>query len=47
MKAVKGDIFSFLQDAYEKRDKVALVAFRKKSAEELLSMTRSIELAKK
>ena len=47
MRAVKGAIFSLLQDAYEKRDKVALVAFRKKSAEELLSMTRSIELAKK
>lgn len=47
MKAVKGAIFSLLQDAYEKRDRVGLVAFRKNRAEELLSMTRSIELAKK
>lgn len=47
MKEVKGAIFSLLKDAYEKRDRIGLVAFRKDSAEELLPMTRSIELANK
>ena len=47
MKEVKGAIFSLLKDAYEKRDRIGLVAFRKDLAEELLSMTRSIELANK
>ncbi|MHA4989144.1 VWA domain-containing protein [Cetobacterium somerae] len=47
MKDVKGAIFSLLKDAYEKRDRIGLVAFRKDSAEELLPMTRSIELANK
>lgn len=47
MKAVKGAIFSLLTDAYQKRDKVGLVAFRKDHAEVLLEITRSVELAKK
>lgn len=47
MKEVKGAIFSLLKDAYEKRDRIGLVAFRKDLAEELLPMTRSIELANK
>ncbi|WIV11796.1 magnesium chelatase subunit D family protein [Proteiniborus sp. MB09-C3] len=47
MKAVKGAIMSLLTDAYEKRDKVSLIAFRKESAEVLLQTTRSVELAKK
>ncbi|GAA0783621.1 magnesium chelatase subunit D family protein [Hathewaya limosa] len=47
MKAVKGAIISLLTDAYEKRDKVGMIAFRKDTAEELLPITRSVELAEK
>lgn len=47
MKAVKGAIFALLQEAYQKRDKVGMVAFRRKSAEVLLPITRSIDLAQK
>ena len=47
MEAVKGVIMSLLKDAYEKRDRVGLVAFRKDCAEELLPITRSIDLAQK
>lgn len=47
MQAVKGTIFSLLQDAYQKRDKVGLIAFRRKQAELLLPITRSIDLAQK
>lgn len=47
MEAVKGAIMSLLKDAYEKRDKVGMVAFRRDRAEELLPFTRSIELAQK
>ena len=47
MTAVKGAILSLLNDAYQKRDKVSLIAFRKESAELLLGITRSVELAEK
>ncbi len=47
MAAVKGAILSFLQDAYQKRDRVALVAFRRHEAEVLLPVTRSLDLARK
>lgn len=47
MSAVKGAILSLLSDAYQKRDKVALVTFRKDSAEIVLGMTRSVDLAAK
>ena len=47
MEAVKGAIVSLLTDAYEKRDKVGMIAFRKGKAELLLDVTRSVELAKK
>ena len=47
MAAVKGAILSFLQDAYQKRDRVALVAFRRHEAEMLLPVTRSLDLARK
>lgn len=47
MKAVKGAIFSMLQEAYQKRDKVGMIAFRRNSAEVLLPITRSVDLAEK
>ena len=47
MIAVKGAILSLLLDAYQKRDKVALVAFKGDCAETLLPPTNSIELAHK
>ena len=47
MTAVKGAIMSLLTDAYEKRDKVGMIAFRKNKAEVLLNVTRSVELAQK
>lgn len=47
MKAVKGAILSMLQDAYQKRDKVGMIAFRRQTAEVLLPVTRSIDLAEK
>lgn len=47
MTAVKGAIVSLLTDAYQKRDKVGMIAFRKKEAEVLLGITRSVELAEK
>ncbi|MBP2657209.1 MAG: bchI 6 [Firmicutes bacterium] len=47
MRAVKGAIFSMLQDAYQKRDQVGLVAFRRETAEVLLPVTRSVDLAQK
>ena len=45
MIAVKGAILSLLLDAYQKRDKVSLVAFKEDRAETLLPPTSSIELA--
>ncbi|KPU43332.1 magnesium-chelatase 38 kDa subunit [Oxobacter pfennigii] len=47
MKAVKGAILSILNDAYQKRDKVGMIAFRKNSAEHVLGITRSVDLAQK
>ena len=47
MKAVKGAILSLLNDAYQRRDKVGMIAFREHSAELLLGITRSVELAEK
>lgn len=45
MRATKGAIFSLLQDAYQKRDRVAMIAFRKNQAELLLPPTRSVDFA--
>lgn len=47
MRAVKGAILSLLNDAYQKRDRVGLIAFRKDSAELILGITRSVDLAHK
>ena len=47
MEAVKGAVMSLLKDAYEKRDRVGMISFRRDKAEELLPITRSIDLAQK
>ena len=47
MRMVKGAILALLQEAYQKRDRVGLIAFRRDRAETLLPMTRSVELAEK
>ncbi len=47
MRAVKGAVFSMLQNAYQKRDQVGLIAFRRQTAEVLLPVTRSVDLAQK
>jgi magnesium chelatase subunit D len=47
MVAVKGAILSLLQDAYQKRDTVGMMAFRGQDADLLLPPTRSIDLAYK
>ncbi len=45
MIATKGAILSLLIDAYQKRDKVGLVAFKNNRAELLLPPTSSVEMA--
>ncbi|MGN0655408.1 MAG: VWA domain-containing protein [Ruminiclostridium sp.] len=47
MTAVKGAILSLLSDAYQKRDKVAMITFRNEGAQLALGMTRSVDLAAK
>jgi len=47
MVAVKGAILALLQDAYQKRDEVGMIAFRKNDAELMLPLTRSVHLAAK
>ncbi|MCB2289414.1 magnesium chelatase subunit D family protein [Clostridium sp. CS001] len=47
MGIVKGAVLSLLNDAYQKRDKVGVIAFRKQEAEVLLNVTRSVDLAEK
>ncbi len=47
MSATKGAIMSLLLDAYQKRDKVAMVTFRRREAGVNLPVTNSVELAGK
>ena len=47
MGAVKGAIFYMLQDAYQKRDRVGMLSFRRDRAEVVLPITRSVDLAQK
>jgi magnesium chelatase subunit D len=47
MTAAKGAVFSLLEDAYQQRDVVGLLAFRGEGVQVLLHPTRSIELAHK
>jgi len=45
MEAAKAAVFELLVDAYQRRDRVGLVAFRGESAEVVLPPTASVELA--
>ena len=47
MIAVKGAVFSLLQESYRNRDKVGLISFRKDKAEILLPFTKSVDFAYK
>ncbi|NLE05693.1 MAG: VWA domain-containing protein, partial [Crenarchaeota archaeon] len=47
MTATKGAILSLLLDAYQRRDRVGMIAFRKETAELLLPPTNSVELAQR
>jgi magnesium chelatase subunit D len=47
MTATKGAILSLLLDAYQRRDRVGMVVFRKGKAELVLPPTNSVELAQK
>jgi magnesium chelatase subunit D len=46
MEAAKGAVLSLLLDAYQRRDRVALVTFRDESAEVVLQPTGSVEVAR-
>ena len=47
MRAVKGAVMSLLGEAYQKRDRVGIVAFKGGGGEVLLNITRSVDLAEK
>jgi len=47
MVAAKGAILSLLLDAYQRRDRVGMVVFRREKAELVLPPTKSVELANK
>ena len=46
MEAAKGAVLSLLLDAYQRRDRVALVTFRDESADVVLQPTGSVEVAR-
>lgn len=46
MEAVKGAVLSLLMDAYQQRDRVAVISFRGAEAELLLPPTNSLDLAR-
>ena len=46
VEAAKSAVLSLLRDAYERRDRVAMVSFRGESAEVLLAPTGSVEVAR-
>jgi magnesium chelatase subunit D len=45
MEQVKGTVLSLLQDAYQRRDQIAVIAFRGRQAELVLPPTRQVEQA--
>lgn len=45
MEAVKGSVLALLTDAYQRRDEVAVIAFRGQSAQLQLAPTRSVDRA--
>lgn len=47
MELVKGASVSLLEDAYKRRDQVAVIAFRKEEASLILPPTRSVQVAQK
>jgi magnesium chelatase subunit D len=47
MIATKGAVLSLLLDAYQRRDKVGMIAFRRDTAELILPPTNSVDLAEK
>src|SRR5260370_24497159 len=47
MAATKGAILSLLQDAYVRRDRVAVVIFKNRTAEVVLRPTSSVSLARR
>lgn len=47
MEALKGAVLSLLTDAYQRRDEVAVIAFRGAEAQMLLAPTRSVDLAER
>jgi magnesium chelatase subunit D len=47
MTATKGAVLSLLLDAYQRRDRVGMVVFRKNTAELVLPPTNSVDLAEK
>ena len=47
MEAAKGAIISLLLDAYQKRNKIGMIAFRRDRAELILPFTSSVELGEK